>query len=74
MTDLPVVTEEEQLGLAPLLCTHVDFMRDALPRGTYRDFTGLGRYGVWSGWFKADGTPLGKEAIAEHLTTYIEDT
>lgn len=64
---------EEQIGLAPLLFNHVEFMREALPRGTYRDLTGCGRYGAWTGWRKADGTAWARDDLKEHVEHFIEE-
>lgn len=71
-----LTTEEEQLGLAPLLVGVVDFCVDALPPGTVRDLDGRNakRSAMpFDYWRKPDGSVWKAEDFRDHLTRYIED-
>lgn len=74
-TTSPVVTEEEQLGLAPLLIGHVGVCVDALPLGTSREFTGARGTTPhpFQNWQRPNGTPWAPEDFRAHVTRFIED-
>lgn len=72
-------TEEEQIGLAPLLVGYVDFCADALPLGTSRSLTSPHKAAKcktpwpFTGWIRPDGTAWPAEDFREHLMHFIED-
>ena len=71
----PIITEEEQLGLAPLLIGHAEFCASVLPVGTTREVNAnKDSVKPWPfhRWFKPDGTAWAPEDFREHLTGFIE--